>query len=442
MLSQQDVKNIIDKVIGYTKLPGCEVDVQWTEDDFIRFANNGITTSGYRVTQQISITSTTADKRSGNAAVSELTDAALKAGVQQAEQLAAISRPDPEDMPALPAQKYPTLNNFDAFTANARGDVLIPHVKQIIDTALKNKLTSAGYIQRSANAVAVGNKAGLFGYHTYTDSSLTHTMRTQGGTSSGWAAQSSVSVKDLNGEAEARVAAEKCVRGVNRKTLEPGKYTVILEPAAVGDLIGWLGFAFGARDAEQGQSWLSKKGGGTLVGEKLFPEHITLRNDPFHPKLASKPWASSLLPNEKISWIEKGVVKNISYDRFWASKAKKSSTPDPSSLVLEGQENSLQDLIASVDRGLLITRLWYIRVVQPQTWQLTGLSRDGVFLVEKGKVTDPVTNFRWNESPAEVLQRTTKLSRPERVSGDETGSQMAPALITSDFNFASVSDAV
>jgi predicted Zn-dependent protease len=148
------------------------------------------------------------------------------------------------------------------------------------------------------------------------------------------------------------------------------------------------------------------------------------------------------LPNERIAWIEKGVVKNLIYDRFWAEKAGRKPTPSPSNLVLEGQPNTLADLIKSVDRGLLITRLWYIRVVQPQTWQLTGLSRDGVFLVENGKVSDPVTNFRWNESPTEVLQRTTKLSEPIRVTGDETGSQMAPALITTDFNFTSVSDAV
>ena len=442
MFSQQDVRNIIDKVISYSKLPECEVSVRWTEDAFIRFANNGITTTGYRVTQQVSITSTTAEKRSGNAAVSELSDDALKNGVKQAEELAAISRPDPENMPPLPAQKYPMLNNFDAFTASARNAVMIPHVKAVIDGALENKLTAAGYIQRSANAVGVGNKAGLFGYHTYTDSSLTDTMRNQEGTSSGWSSQSSVSLKDLNGETAARVSTEKCVRGVNRKKLEPGKYTVILEPAAVGDLIGWLGFAFGARDAEQGQSFLSKKGGGTHLGEKLFPEYITLRSDPFNPKLASTPWVPSLLPNESISWIEKGVVKNLVYDRFWASKAAKKPTPSPVNLVLEGQENTLNDLIKSVDRGLIITRLWYIRVVQPQTWQLTGLSRDGVFLVENGKVTDPATNFRWNESPAEVLQRTTKLGHPVRVTGDETGSQMAPALITTDFNFASVSDAV
>jgi predicted Zn-dependent protease len=448
MFSRQDVKNIIDQVIGYSKLPGCEVNVQWTEDDFIRFANNGITTSGYRVTQQISITSTTADKRSGNAAVGELTPEALKNAVKQAEDLATISKPDPESMPALPPQNYPVLQNFDTYTASARGDVMVPQVKAVLAGALKNKLVAAGFIQRSANAVGVGNKAGLFGYHTYTDSSLTHTMRNPEGTSSGWATQSSVSLKDLDGETQARVSIEKCLNGVNRRKLDPGKYTVIMEPAAVADLMGWLGFAFGARDAEQGQSFLSKPGDGknstsaTYLGEKLFPEFITLRSDPFHPKLASTPWGPSLLPNEKTPWIEKGVVKNLYYDRYWADKAGKKPTPYPINLVLDGQDNSLADLIKSVDRGLLVTRLWYIRVVQPKTWQLTGLTRDGVFLIEEGKVTDPVTNFRWNESPAEVLQRTTKLTQPMRVTNDETGSNMAPALITTDFNFTSISEAV
>lgn len=447
MFSQQQVKEIIDRVIGYSKLPGCEVNVQWTEDDFIRFARNGITTSGYRVTQQISITSTTADKRSGNSAVSELTPEAIKAGVKQAEDLALISPPNPEDMPALPAQKYPHLSNFDGDTAAARGDVLIPQVEAVLRGAIKNKLVAAGFIQRSANAVGVGNKAGLFGYHTYTDSSLTHTMRNPEGTSSGWATQSSVAVKDLNGEEQAAVSIKKCLGGVNPRKLDPGKYTVIMEPAAVADLIGWLGFAFGARDAEQGQSFLSKpsqdpNATATFVGEKMFPEFITLRSDPFHPKLASTPWGPSLLPNEKISWIEKGVVSNLFYDRFWASKAGKKPTPFPANLVLDGQNNSLNDLISSVERGLIVTRLWYIRVVQPKTWQLTGLTRDGVFLIEKGKVTGPVTNFRWNQSPAEVLQRTTMLTQPMRVTNDETGSNMAPALITTDFNFTSLSDAV
>lgn len=311
MFTQQEVKNLIDQIIGYSKLPGCEVNVQWTEDDFIRFANNGITTSGYRVTQQISITSTTADKRSGNAAVSELTAEALKNGVNQAETLAAISRPNPEDMPPLPAQKYPTLSNFDAYTASSRGDVMVPHVKAVVAGAMKNRLVAAGFIQRSANAVGVGNKAGLFGYHTYTDSSLSHTMRNLQGTSSGWATQSSVSLKDLNGEDQAKVSIEKCLRGVNRKKLDPGKYTVIFEPAAVADLIGWLGFAFGARDAEQGQSFLSKPGaqgnsvGATYLGEKLFPKSSRFAAIHFTPSWHPRPGARRCCPTKRFRGLRK-----------------------------------------------------------------------------------------------------------------------------------------
>src|ERR1700683_1377731 len=228
MLSQNDAKNLIDKVIGISKLPQCQVDVSWTEDAFIRFANNGITTSGYRITQQVSISSVTDDKREGNAVVTEVTDAALQRGVEQAEALARISKANPESMPALGPQKYLVLTNFDSFTGSARGDVMIPHVKAVIDSARQNKLTAAGYIQRSANAVAVGNKAGLFGYHTYTDSSLTNTMRSAGGASSGWGSQTSVSLKDVNGETAGRVSSEKAVRGAGmKKKLDPGTYTVI-----------------------------------------------------------------------------------------------------------------------------------------------------------------------------------------------------------------------
>ena len=443
MLSQKDTKNLVDQVIGYSKLPQCQVDVSWTEDAFIRFANNGITTSGYRITQQVTISSVTEDKREGSAVVTELNEDALRKGVQQAEDLARISKPNPEDMPALGPQKYLTLSNYDNYTAAARGDAMIPHVKAVIETAKAGKLTAAGFIQRSANAVAVGNKAGLFGYHTFTDCSLTNTMRTAGGASAGWASQTSVTLKDVNGETVGRTSAEKATRGAGKKRpLEPGKYTVILEAAGVSDLVGFLANGFGARGAEQGQSFLSKQGGGTHLGEKMFPDFVTLRSDPLDTKLATTPWGPSLLPNQRIAWIDKGVVKNLYYDRYWALKAKTDPTPAPGNVVLDGQDHSLEDLIASVDRGLLVTRMWYIRYLQPQTLQLTGLTRDGVFLVEKGQVTDPVTNFRWNESPVRVLQNTKMLGRPSRAQGSETGSSIVPAIVVADFNLASVSDAV
>jgi len=443
MLSQREARNLIDKVIGASKLPQCQVDVTWTEDAFIRFANNGITTSGYRITQQIAVNSVTEDKREGSAVITEWTDEALLRGVRQAEDLARISKPNPEDMPALGPQKYLTLSNYDDGAAAARGDMMIPHVKAVIESAKAGQLTAAGFIQRSANAVAVGNKAGLLGYHTYTDCSLTNTMRTAGGASSGWASQTSVSLKDLNGETVGRRSAEKAARGAGKKrNLDPGKYTVILEAAGVSDLMGILAGNFGARSAEQGQSFLSKQGGGTHLGEKMFPEFVTLRSDPLDTRLATTPWGPSLLPNERIPWIDKGVVKNLYYDRYWASKAGKEPTPAPGNVVLDGQAHTLDELIASVERGLLVTRLWYIRTLQPQTLQMTGLTRDGVFLVEKGKVTDPVTNFRWNESPVRVLQNTRMLSQPSRAQGSEWGASVVPAIVVDDFNLASVSDAV
>jgi predicted Zn-dependent protease len=445
MLSKQEAKNLADKVIGYSKLPGCQVDVYSSEAVFIRFANNGITTSGYSLDHSVSISSTTEDKRHGNANVSELTDAALRAGVEQAEAMARISHPNPEDMPALGPQQYPEIENFDTFTGNSRGDALIGHVKGIIDAAQAKKLTAAGFVQRYATCSAVANKAGLFGYHQNTSADLSNTMRNADGSSSGWATQTSTTVRDLNGMDAGRIAADKCANGVGKKRLEPGKYTVILEPAAVSDLIGTLGYSMWARSAEQGQSFLSKKGdkpGQTLLGEKLFADCITLRSDPFNPKLPASPWGPSLLPNEKIAWIEKGVVKNLVYDRFWAEKAGKKPTPYPSNLVLEGQNHTLADLIQSADRAVLVTRFWYIRMLQPQTLQATGLTRDGVFLVENGKVTSPVMNFRWNESPVRVLQNTKMLAQPVATQGAEAGSSFAPALLATDFNFASISDAV
>jgi predicted Zn-dependent protease len=223
--------------------------------------------------------------------------------------------------------------------------------------------------------------------------------------------------------------------------LDPGKYTVVLEPTAVGDLIGALGFSLSARAAEQGQSFLSKKGGGTLLGSKVFPELITLRSDPSDKRYPSIRWTPATLPARPVTWIDKGVVQNMVYDRYWASKTDKAPTPDTDNLILEGGDSSLSDLIKATDRGLLVTRFWYIRFVNPQTVQLTGLTRDGLFLIEKGVVTQPVVNLRFTESVVRLLQNTTMVSRDERVSGTESD-VIAPAIQARDFAFTSVSDAV
>ena len=199
---------------------------------------------------------------------------------------------------------------------------------------------------------------------------------------------------------------------------------------------------FSARTAEEGRSFLSKKGGGTLVGEKLFPDFITLRTDPADPRQPATPWSADLLPNRPVTWIEKGVIKNLQYDRYWAARTGHEPTPSPSTLIMDGGDASLEDLIKGVERGLLVTHFWYIRFVNQQTVQHTGLTRDGLFLIEDGKITQPVMNFRFNDSPVNLLKNTVKLGRPVRVRGLEGAQMIVPAILSKDFNFTSISDAV
>jgi len=334
--------------------------------------------------------------------------------------------------------------------------VMIPHIRAIMEGARANQLLAAGFFERAAETAAIANKQGNFGYGRVTDAYLSTTARNAAGTSSGWASQPAVRIESIEGAVVAKTAIDKCVRWKEPKRLDPGKYTVVLEPTATGDLVQMMGFSMQARAAEEGRSFLSKKGGGTLAGEKLFPEFITLRSDPFHPQYSGLPWgggggfgfggggggAGGGLPAERMAWIENGVVRNLFYDRYYAAKAGKQPTPFPNRLVLEGSDKSLADLIASVDRGLLVTRFWYIRVVNPQTAQMTGLTRDGVFLIEQGKVTSPVMNFRFNQSPVEMLKNTVAVGRPVRVRGGEGGGMIAPPIVAKDFSFTSISDAV
>jgi predicted Zn-dependent protease len=280
------------------------------------------------------------------------------------------------------------------------------------------------------------------------------------GSSSGWAGQPSTRLALIDSAKLAVTASEKCLRWRNPQKLDPGNYTVLLEPTAAGDIVRLMAGAFSARNTEEGRTFLSKRGGGTLLGEKVFPDFVTLRSDPFDPRQPSSPWTGDLLPTSAIAWIDKGVIANLAYDRYWATKTGKQPTPGgggggrggggggggfgggAGSLIMEGGASTMEDLIASVDRGLLITHFWYIRGVNPQTLQQTGLTRDGVFLIEKGKITTPVMNFRFLESPVRLLKNTKQLGPAVRVRGLEGGMMIAPALVATDFPLPSISDAV
>ncbi len=422
--------------------PECQVTVTSSEEAYTRFANNGITTASLALRQNVSI-AVTRDGRTGTYSADDLDEASLRAAVTKAEELAAIAPPNPERLSALGAQQYPEVHDFDERTAKARAPEMIPHVKTIIDTATRQKLIAAGLIERMHRTTAISNKAGLFGFHEAADSQLTTTIRMPDGSSSGWAGQPSTRLAEIDSRKLADTASSKCLKWKNPQRLDPGNYTVVLEPTAAGDLVRLIMPGFSARTTDEGRGFLSKRGGGTLVGEKLFPESITLRTNPFDSRQPSSPWTQDILPASAITWIDKGVVTNVAYDRYWAAKTGKAPTSNGQlGLQLEGGNTSPDSMIASVDRGLLITHFWYIRFVNQQTLQQTGLTRDGVFLIENGKVTAPVMNFRFLESPVRLLKNTKMLGNAIRVRGLEGGMMISPALVATDFPLPSISDAV
>ena len=375
MFTRDEAQKLARKVIGFSTFPECEVTIAATEQAYTRFANNGITTASLSLRRDVSI-SVTRDSRTGVHAIDDLDDASLRAAVRKAEELAMIAPANPEHMPPVGPQPFPEIDNFNERTATARAADMIPHVKTIIDAAGKRKLVAAGLIERSHRVTAIANKAGLFGFHNSSDSQLTTTIRMADGSSSGWAGQPAALISDIDSAKLANTAIEKCVRWKNPRKLDPGNYTVVLEPTAAGDLIRLISLGFSARNTDEGRTFLSKKGEGNLVGEKLFPEFITLRSDPFDPRQPSLPWTSELLPTRAITWIDKGVVANLAYDRYWASKTGKEPTltvgpfNPAGSLAMEGGDASLDTLIQSVERGILITHFWYIRVVNPQTREM------------------------------------------------------------------------
>lgn len=456
LLTQERARHIVATVMGMAA-KGEHVGVSMSSSEQVqtRYANNSITTSGRHQRRAVSI-SVTRDTRTGSCSLNEVTDEALRGALEKARELAAFAPPDPEYVEPLGPQNYPTIQAFDDVTASATQARILPAVKAAVDRSLARKVETAGFFDCIASAAAVANSAGNFGFHTSTLADYSLTSRTPDGTGSGWASGDSHRIADINGAELAERAIGKALRSRHPRPMEPGSYTVVLEPAAVRDLIPLLMGSFNARNAEEGRSLFTRRGGGTMLGERMFSDKVTLRSDPFDPRIPGMPWApggagpgggggalaggggaGGALPNTRLTWIENGIVKNLNYTRYWAGKRGVRPTAAGGSLILDGEDHSLDDLIASTERGLLVTRFWYIRSVNPTTAQYTGLTRDGIFLIDKGKVAYPVNNFRWNESPASVLRNVEMMGHPERVNG-----ALMPAMKVREFRFTSVSDAV
>ena len=446
-LSRDEARRLCERVLSLTRAEGCQVSVTSGAHGNTRYAANEISTGGDTADATLTV-STRFGKRTASVTTNVLDDAALKRAQEASERLARLAPENPELMPLLPAQNYQEVSAFfpatAAFDAARRADA----VAQATDAVQRAGLVAAGFFDRTAGAGAVANSAGLFAYHASTRATHTLTVRTPEGDGSGWAGTGHNDAARLaNPAGLAERAIQKARGGRNPVVLEPGKYTVVLEATAVGNLLGLLGNAFNARTADEGRSFFSVRGGGTKLGQRVADERVTIVSDAQDPDVLTRPYTGEGLPTERLVWIENGVLKNLVYDRFWADKQGVKPTPSAGGLRLTGGTGTLEELIAGVDRGLLVTRFWYIRSVDPRTLLFTGLTRDGVFQIEQGQVTRAVRNLRFNESPIAMLGNLVALGRPERVAGGEGGggfgaALVVPPLVVRDFTFTSVSEAV
>lgn len=442
IMSKDEAQALLKKVLSYSKADECEVNLSGTDSGNIRYARNSVSTSG-RVSQHQLVVSSAFGKKLGIATINEFDDASLKKVVERAEELARLAPENPEYVPFLGPQTYAESKTYIAATAAITPKLRSDLVEQSIKVAKEAGAVAAGFLEDNTGFVAMMNSKGLFAYNTSTNTNFSVTVRTADGTGSGYATRGYNDITKLDTKTATQIATEKAVKSVKARAIEPGKYTVILEPAAVAVLLENIFFRLDARQADEGRSFLSKAGGGTRLGEKLVDERVNIYSDPLNPDLPTSTWNGDGRPQEKVSWIEKGVIKNLSYSRYWAEKKGVKAVPGPDAAIMEGGTKSLEELIAGTKKGVLVTRLWYIRDVDPQSLLLTGLTRDGTFYIENGRIQYPIKNFRFNESPIIMLNNLEELGKVERtVSVESNQNYLLPPLKVRDFTFSSLSDAV
>lgn len=442
-MTRDQAHGIIERAIKMSKAEGVAVNVNANVTGNTRFAANQLTTSGVIESSGFAVESFFGNKHAV-VTTDDLSDASIQRAITQSEKLAKLAPDDPEVMPPLPPQTYTQVQAYHESTEAATPlDRARAALTALEPSRRAGNVLASGFIVTGANVSAFGNKQGLFAYHQTTTSNYTLTVRTSDGTGSGWAAADDHDWSKLDYRGVSQRALDKAQRSRGAVAIEPGRYTVILEPQAVGDMVQLLIGYIDARSADEGRSPFVKAEGGNKIGEKIVDSRVTLISDPADPQLGGQPFDGEGLPLGRQVFVENGVLKQLYYSRFWARKQNKTATGFPTTVKMMGGTTSADQMIASTPRGLLITRLWYLREVDPRTALYTGLTRDGVFLIEDGKIKQAVKNFRFNESPIFMLNNIEAIGAAQRLAGTESGGDVVmPTLKVRDFNFTSLSEAV
>lgn len=400
-----------------------------------RFANNQIVQNVD--TRRISLAVTVSfGQRHGTATTSDVGEEALIDTLRRAARIARLAPPDPEYLPPLPPQQYAALPTFREETVIAGPDRRAALAREAIELCKAEQLTAAGIVASGVAAVGLAASTRLFAYEARAEARFSVTAtRPQ---SSGWAANVHRSIDRLGVPERTRIAIEKAKQSVNPREIPPGRYTVILEPAAVAGLIGPLIWALDAKSYYRGTSPLQGKFGRPIVDRRL-----TLRNCPDHPDLLGNGFNGEGLPAAELAWIQGGTLAQLRYDRYTAQEHGVPPSPalDAPCLLAEGDEpvpERVEDLVRNTDRAILVTNFWYIRSVNPTDLTLTGMTRDGTFLVEGGRIVSSTLNFRWHDSPLRVLNQVEAVTRPGDAVSNENWKMRLPAMKLRDFNFTSV----
>lgn len=457
MLNQDNAQSIFDRIKKFSTASEVEVIFASNNSSLTRFANNTIHQNVAELNEAASIR-VAFDGKTARATTNRFDDESLKRAVQSAESIAQVQEPNTDLLPlAAPAESKlgaPAPQRWFEQTAAITPADRAEAVGKIVSVAKKSGLTTAGIYSSSENAEAIINSNGLAAFHRQTSAEVSITMLADD--SSGWQKSNSPDVKNLDPLRLAEIAAHKTRESRNPKELPPGKYTVILEPAAVLDMVGFMFWDFGGMAILDQRSFLNNR-----IGTKLFGENISIIDDVYHPLQSGSPYDGEGVGRKRITLVEKGVVERVVHARSTAAKMSTSEyagkvgeiaptghgLPLPNEIgeiplnivfLTPGGEQTVDQMIAGTERGILVTRLWYIREVDPYEKMLTGMTRDGTFLVEGGKVRHGIRNFRFNQSIIEMLNNVEAMSHATRASGEESFDMVVPAMKVRGFNFTEV----
>jgi predicted Zn-dependent protease len=436
-----ELKKTLAMVLGLGKAAGAdetEVQLDETIDELTRFANNAIHQNVAGRGFAVSIR-TVVDRRTARTTTNCLDQDSLRQAVESSLQLAHSQPKSPRLLPMPGKQRYRVTRRFSPETAALTPEARARAVKQACDLAIRNGQVAAGIFSSSQTQHLLGNSRGLFAAYRQTEAEFSITM--QDDPAASWAKANSGSVRQIDPQSLAERASGKAQLARDAQELTPGKYTVILEPAAVLDLVGFLFYDFAATALEDQRSCLNMR-----MGKPLFGKNIGIVDDVYHPLQLGAPFDGEGWPRLRVRLVEEGVPQNLVYSRASAKKANKKPTghgfalPNeygeaPMNLVFSGGSSPVERMIACTDRGLLVTRVWYIREVDPYEKIMTGMTRDGLFLVENGRVTSAVRNFRFNQSLIELLQSVQDMSPSVRTTAEEAFEMVVPAMKVSGFNF-------